>query len=220
MKDRWPDTLQGAKSLQEYLRRKVKIVPLGKVPETIAGVDATFAGDLVIAVASLYRYSPLEHEEDTVCRGGTRFPYVPGYLAFREGHTVVDALKRLKTSPDVILVDGQGIAHPRGIGIASHIGILLGIPTIGCAKSRLIGEFREPGTKKGDWTYLVHEGRKVGAVLRTRWNVKPIFVSPGHLIDIQSAVAVVMHCVSSFRVPDPLRQADHVSRERRQALRL
>jgi deoxyribonuclease V len=213
MKSLWPDTLQEARALQEVLRTKVKIVPLVRMPEKVAGVDAAFYGDTVMAVASLYRYSPLEHGEDGVCREKTKFPYVPGYLTFREGHAIVNAVKRLKTPPDLILVDGQGIAHPRGIGIASHIGILLGIPTIGCAKSSLVGEFREPGMEKGDWTYLIHKGVRVGAVLRTRGDVKPVFVSPGHLADVPSSVEVVMCCVSKYRIPEPLRRADRISKE-------
>lgn len=213
MKTLWPDSLERAKSLQEHLRGKVKITPLRKTPEMIAGVDAAFTDDAVIAAASLYGYSPLEYREDGLCREKTRFPYIPGYLTFREGHAIVNAVKRLKSPPDLLLVDGQGIAHPRGIGIASHIGILLGVPTIGCAKSCLVGEFKEPGMKKGDWTYISLKGTEVGAALRTRGNVKPVFVSPGHMVDIPSSIEVVMHCVSQYRIPEPLRRADHISKE-------
>ncbi len=168
----------------------------------------------MIGVAALYLYSGLESIEDGMFVQRAKFPYIPGYLTFREGEAIVNAVKRLKTAPDIILVDGQGIAHPRGIGLASHLGILLGIPSIGCAKSRLVGEFREPGTEKGDWTYIFHEGRKVGAAVRTRANVRPVFVSPGHLVDIPSSVEVVLHCASRYRIPEPLRGADRISRER------
>jgi len=213
MKETWPDTLAAGRSLQERLGTRVRIVPFGKPPEKIVGVDAAFAGSYIIAVASMYRYSSLEHLEDAVNGEKTEFPYVPCYLAFREGHAIVLAVKKLKTRPDLILVDGHGIAHPRGFGIASHIGVLFDVPTVGCAKSRLIGEFVEPGKRKGDWTYLSYRGRNVGAVLRTREDVKPVFVSPGHMIDIPSAIGVVMHCVSRYRVPDPLRCADHLSKQ-------
>jgi len=211
-KDLWPKTLQDARALQELLRKKVKIVPVRKPPQYIAGVDAAFGDDMVVAVASLFTCPSMHSKEDAVFQERITFPYIPGYLTFREGHAIVNAVERLKTSPDLILVDGQGIAHPRGIGIASHIGILLGIPTIGCAKSRLVGEFQEPGREKGDWGYLSYHGLRVGAVLRTRGEVKPVFVSPGHMTDIPSSVKIVMECVSRFRIPEPLRRADLISK--------
>jgi deoxyribonuclease V len=117
----------------------------------------------------------------------------------------------------VVLFDAQGIAHPRGLGLASYVGIIVGLPAIGCAKSRLVGEFREPGREKGEWTYLYPEGkphRPIGAVVRTRHGVKPLFVSPGHLIDIDSSVDIVMQCTSAYRIPDPLRRADMLSRKK------
>ena len=209
----WPDTLPERRSLHERLGTRVRIVPLGKTPRMIAGVDAAFGGNCVTAVASMYLYSPLEQAEDAVSRERIGFPYVPGYLAFREGRAIIAAVKKLKRRPDLLLVDGHGIAHPRGFGIASHIGVLLDVPSVGCAKSRLIGEFAEPGRRKGEWTYLSFEGRNVGAVLRTREDVKPVFISPGHMIDIPSSIAVVMHCVSRYRIPEPLRRADHVSKQ-------
>lgn len=212
MKDLWPDTLSEARSVQELLRDKVEVVPFRKLPEYVAGVDAAFADDMVTAVASLFTYPGMEHREDAVLREKTRFPYIPGYLIFREGSAIVKAVKTLKTPPDVILFDGQGIAHPRGIGIASHIGVILRRPTIGCAKSRLVGEFAEPGRETGDWVYLSHNGLRVGAVLRTRRGVKPVFVSPGHMIDILSSVKVVMGCATGYRIPEPLRRADLLSR--------
>lgn len=209
----WPDTLRDAELLQECMRERIEVVPLRRPPLTVAAVDAAFDGDIVIAVASLYDYSSLEYSEDAVCREKTRFPYVPGYLSFREGRAIVNAVKKLTQYPDLLLVDGQGIAHPRGTGIASYLGVILGTASIGCAKSRLVGEFREPGLKRGDWTPLVYQGREVGAVLRTRDNVKPVFVSPGHLVDVRTSLEVVMHCVSQYRIPEPLRRADHVARK-------
>jgi deoxyribonuclease V len=191
----------------------VKILPLRKTPVHVAGVDAAFSDNEVIAVSSLFAFPSLECVQDAVWREETRFPYVPGLLSFREGHAMVNALRRLRIPPDVILVDGQGIAHPRGIGIASHIGVILARPTIGCAKSRLIGEFRDPPTRKGSWSSLYFKGRAVGAVLRTRDHVKPLFVSPGHLIDIPSSIEIVMGCLSCYRIPEPLRRADSLSRE-------
>ena len=119
--------------------------------------------------------------------------------------------------PDLILVDGQGIAHPRGIGIASHIGVLLDIPAIGCAKSRLIGEFVEPGARKGSWSPLVHRGTIIGAVVRTRNDVRPLFVSPGHRVDLQNCLRIVEACSKGYRIPEPLRRAHLLSKEKKRA---
>lgn len=213
--DIWPKDTARAKEVQLYLARKVKVVPLKKIPIYIAAVDASFLDNTIMAVASLYKYPEMVHLQDFSFQGKTRFPYIPGFLSFREGPAIVNALEGLKTPPDVILIDGQGIAHPRGIGIASHIGVILNLPTIGCAKSRLIGEFQQPGREKGQWAYLYLKGeplRPIGAVLRTRTNVRPLFVSPGHLIDIKSSVAIIMQCTNTYRIPEPLRRADMLSR--------
>jgi len=209
----WPRDTRAAREIQDAFRKKVKILPLRKAPLHVAGVDAAFAGNEVIAVSSLYTFPLLECVQDAVWREEIRFPYVPGLLTFREGHAMISALKRLRIAADVILVDGQGIAHPRSIGIASHIGVILGKPTIGCAKSRLIGEFREPRTGKGSWSFLYYKGEEVGAVLRSRDHVRPLFVSPRHLIDILSSLEIVMKCLSLYRIPEPLRRADSLSRE-------
>jgi deoxyribonuclease V len=206
-----------ARELQIALASKVKIIPLKEVPRFIAAVDAAFLDDMVIAVASLYKYPELVHVEDAFFKGKTRFPYIPGFLSFREGPAAISALKKLKIQPDLILVDGQGMAHPRGIGLASHIGVILHKPAIGCAKSRLIGEFEEPAREKGRWTYLYLTGdpcQPIGAVVRTRRGVKPLFVSPGHLIDIDSSVDIVMQCTTAYRIPNPLRRADMLSRKK------
>ncbi len=214
----WPKNISKAKVIQDALRKKVKITSPKKIPAFIAGVDAAFVDDRVIAVATLYKYPYLKHIQDVSTIEKTRFPYVPGFLSFREGHAIIRAIKKLNIKPDLILFDGQGIAHPKGIGIASHIGVILNIPTIGCAKSRLIGEFNEPDMRKGDWTDLYYKGIKVGVVLRTRDNVKPVFVSPGHLIDINSSIEIVMRCVAGFRIPEPLRRADQISKKLKQII--
>ena len=214
--DVWPQDIGRARELQIFLASKVKIAPLKKLPNFIAAVDAAFLGNIVIAVASLYKYPEVVHLEDALFKGKTRFSYIPGLLAFREGPAAISAIKQLKIQPDLILVDGQGLAHPRGIGLASHIGVVLQKPAIGCAKSRLFGEFEEPAREKGRWTYLYPTGcplKPIGAVVRTRRSVRPLFVSPGHLIDIDSSVDIVMQCTTVYRVPDPLRRADMLSRK-------
>jgi len=209
----WPEDIPAARRIQIELSKKVRTQPLQKSPSNVAAVDAAFDGESVIAVASLFAYPALLHLADAVSREKARFPYVPGFLSFREGRAFVGAIRKLKQIPDVIIVDGQGIAHPLGCGIASHIGVLLDMPTIGCAKSRLVGEYFQPGPKKGQWAPLIYKEKEVGAVLRTRDNVRPVFVSPGHLIDLQSSVAIVLQSLTRYRLPEPLRRADHLSRE-------
>ncbi len=211
----WPGDILEAKKIQDALSKRVRIVPLRETPALIAAVDASFLDGRIIAVAALYKYPELKYIRYTFSVRKVSFSYIPGLLAFREGPAIISAIKKLKKRPDVILFDGQGIAHPKGIGIASHIGVILNIPTIGCAKSRLVGEFEEPDMEKGSWAYLYYRGMRVGAVLRTRSNVKPVFVSPGHMIDIDSSIEIVMKCVSKYRIPEPLRRADWLSKRQK-----
>jgi deoxyribonuclease V len=140
------------------------------------------------------------------------FPYVPGLLSFRELPALLPALQALGRQPDLIFVDGQGLAHPRSFGLASHLGVLTGIPTIGCAKSRLVGEAAEPGPEVGDWEPLLYRERTVGAVLRTRRGVKPLYISVGHLVDLSTALRMVLGCLRGVRLPEPQRKA-HLAAE-------
>jgi deoxyribonuclease V len=211
----WPGTIQEAKAVQLALKDRVRIIPLRKEPKFIAGVDAAFLENKVIGVACIFKYPELTHEEDAFAVTDIPFPYVPGFLSFREGPAIIKALKVLKIKPDIILVDGQGIAHPKAMGIASHLGVILDIPTIGCAKSRLVGEYKEPGSKKGEWAPLNFHSGIVGAVLRTRDNVRPLFVSPGNKIDLVGSIDVVLHCIDKYRIPEPLRRADSLSKKLR-----
>lgn len=142
-----------------------------------------------------------------------RFPYVPGLLSFREAPAMLAALRRLRATPDALLVDGHGYAHPRRFGIACHLGVLVGIPTAGVAKSRLVGEHAEPGPRRGDCAPLVHEGERIGSVLRTREGSKPIYVSVGHLVDLDSAQALVLAACDAHRLPEPTRRADRAVAE-------
>lgn len=209
---RWPVSISEAREIQEEFRNKVKIVPLGRSPRYIAGVDAAFFNDKVVAVACLYKYPEAVPLEENFTIEKIPFPYIPGYLSFREGPAAVKALEGLKIKPDLILFDGQGIAHPKGLGIASHIGVILDIPSVGCAKSRLVGEYEEPGKKKGDWSPLNYKEGTVGAVLRTRDGVRPLFVSPGHRIDLKGSIEIVLRCTGRYRIPEPLRRADMISK--------
>jgi deoxyribonuclease V len=201
-----------ARAVQERLRERMAIRPLSDEVRSVAGVDAAFRGKQVIGCACLFSFPALTLLEEVWALRKTTFPYIPGYLSFREAPALIAALKRLKTPPDLVLVDGQGIAHPRRMGIASHLGLLLNVPTVGCAKSRLIGRYQEPGPKKGDWSPLLTNGEVVGAVLRTRQGVKPLFVSPGHRITLPESIKIVQACTRTFRLPEPLRRADHLSK--------
>lgn len=194
--------------IQKNLAARVRLQDdFGKI-QVIAGADVAFDESGGIAGVIVYRYPELTEVERVSARGRLRFPYVPGLLTFREGPILLKAFGKLKTKPDLILFDGQGIAHPRGFGLASHMGLLLDTPTIGCAKSLLCGDYREPGPNRGDRSPLVYRGRQVGVILRTRDRVKPIFVSPGHKVSLRTAVKIALHCVEKFRVPKPTREAD------------
>lgn len=208
----WPATTADGAVLQVQHRKYVKVMPLEKEPRIVAGVDAAFSEKNVFAAVCLFRCADRTLIEQSTAIETIRFPYVPGYLIFLEGPAIISALKKLKAEPDVILVDGHGIAHPRNMGSASHLGVLLDIPTIGCAKNPLTGEFRNPAKGKGSRSELRIKGKTVGAVLRTRGNVAPVFVSPGHLIDLDAAVRITLACVQKYRIPEPLRCADMLSR--------
>jgi deoxyribonuclease V len=212
---KWPNTfaIAEARGIQEQLRNNVRICPLQRGPRYVAGVDAAFSDDEVFAAACLYQYPDLTLVEQASAVQKPAFPYVPGFLSFREGPAIIAAIDELGTKPDLILVDGQGIAHPRGLGIASYIGVLLGIPAIGCAKTRLVGEYKEPGKRKGNWSPLSFEGKIVGAVLRTRDGVKPLFISPGHKIDLEGAIKIALGCAERYRIPEPIRCADMLSKK-------
>lgn len=204
----WPETVKEARELQNRLKKKVRLHPLGKPPKHIAACDAAFKDDEVIGAVCLYRYPEIEFIETVTAVMKCRFPYVPGYLSFREGPVLIEAIGKLKTKPDLFIFDGQGIAHPRGFGLATHMGVLLRRPGIGCAKSRLTGEFGEPGRARGRWSPLTIDGKAVGAVLRTKDNVRPLFVSPGHMIDIEGSVEIILRCLTRYRIPEPQRCAD------------
>lgn len=210
---KWTRDLKRARRLQEILQKKVTITPLTEKPKYIAGVDAAFQNNKIICAACLYMYPEMLLIEETYVITKTLFPYIPGFLSFREGPAIIKALKGLSKKPDIILIDGQGIAHPKRLGIASHIGVLLNIPTIGCAKSRLIGTYKKPKPKKGNYSSLLYEEEIVGAVVRTKDNVKPLFVSPGYRIEVQDSMEIVLACSQKYRIPEPLRRADFISKK-------
>lgn len=205
-----------ARDYQERLRREVREEPVLRAAtlKRIAGTDISYLRErkLALGVVVLMGYPGLEVLEVATSSVEVDFPYVPGLLSFRELPALLPALEALSVTPDLIFADGQGVAHPRGFGLASHLGVLAGIPTIGCAKSRLLGEAEEPGPDVGDWTPLLYKGRTVGAVLRTRRGVKPIYVSAGHLIDLPTSLKMVLACLRGVRLPEPQRRA-HLAAE-------
>lgn len=210
-----PRTYREAVAWQEEWRRRVVVARLSRPPRLVAGADAAYdkKDRRIFGAAALFTYPYLELVELAVASGPCPFPYIPGLLSFREAPILAEALEKLKRRPDVVLVDGQGLAHPRGLGLASHLGVLLNLPTIGVAKSRLVGEGEEPQQAAGSASPLVWEGRQVGLILRTRAEKKPLFLSPGHLVTLEECREIVLACTKKYRLPEPLRQADILSRK-------
>ena len=210
--DLWPKDLGRARKIQELLSKKVKIVPLHSDPKYVCGLDAAYGRASVYGCASLFELPEIAPVEDCIGTAPLDFPYVPSFLGFREGRALIKAVKGLRRRPDVILFDGHGIAHPSFLGIASHIGVLLGIPSIGCAKENLVGAYMEPGQDEGSHSPIVHGERIVGVALRTRLRVRPIFVSPGHLVDLPCSIELILKCTKGYRLPEPIRRAHRLSK--------
>ncbi len=209
----WNLTPREAAALQTRLRDRV--VRSGQLADVrhVAGVDVGFEQDGTVtrAAIAVLAFPGLELVDKAVVRRPTRFPYVPGLLSFREAPAVLAAFERLRVAPDLILYDGQGIAHPRRFGIASHVGLLLDTPSIGVAKTRLIGAHRAPPDRRGGWAPLVDAGETIGAVLRTRAGVKPVYVSIGHRLSLATAVRWTMACVTRYRLPETTRWAHRLA---------
>jgi deoxyribonuclease V len=205
----WDVTPEEAIQIQKELRGRLSLRPPRNPPQTVGAGDVAYSrtDDRIYASFLLFSYPDLELLETSLVLGHARFPYLPGLLAFREAPVLLEAISRLKRKPDLILVEGQGTAHPRSMGIAAHLGLILDLPSIGCAKSRLYGKAAEPGLSWGNTAPLVEEGRTVGMVVRTRAEVKPVYVSPGHKMDLETSVKTVLSLCQGYRLPEPLRQA-------------
>jgi len=205
----WDITPAKAIALQRKLAGLVRVEPLGRPIRTVAGVDCAFldGGRSIVTAAVLCDAKSWAVLASSTDRRRCQFPYVPGLLSFREAPSVIAAVKRLPGRVDLLMCDGQGVAHPRGVGLASHVGLWLDAPTIGVAKSRLCGEHRPVGLRRGCRRRLVLEGRVIGAVVRTRSDVKPLYVSVGHLITLDQAVAWVLRSAAHVRLPEPTRRA-------------
>ncbi len=215
---RWSVSVAQAVGIQRRLAHAVELRPPSGPIRLVAGVDAAFTTGQQLCVAGVVVWDVARGEvieQHTASRKLT-FPYVPGLLSFRETPAVLAALRKLRCGPDAIMCDAHGLAHPRRFGLACHVGVICRVPTVGCAKSRLIGTHREPRQERGSTTPLVHEGSELARVVRTKPGVKPVFVSVGHLCDLASAVSLVLDCATRHRLPEPTRLADRlVARARR-----
>lgn len=212
----WNLSPREARALQDELAPKViRRDDFGKL-ETVAGVDVGFenAGRITRAAIVVMRAATLEVVDEALHREPTRFPYVPGLLSFREIPALLGAFERLKTLPDLLLCDGQGIAHPRRLGIAAHLGVITNLPSIGVGKSRLTGTHDEPGPERGDWKPLRDGSETIGRVVRTRRNVRPVYVSTGHRVGLPTAMRLVLRFATRYRLPEPVRAADRLSSSR------
>lgn len=214
----WDLSYAEARELQTRLAGEVEFTALAGQPGLIAGLDCAFsrngrwifAAAVLLEVAGIHREADafeLRHVETVSAERETTFPYIPGLLSFREAPVCLEAVTRLSREPDLYVIDGQGFAHPRRFGLASHLGLFLDRPTIGCAKSRLIGAFDEPGDEKGAWSPLRDSGEVIGAVVRTRSRVKPVFVSIGHKCTLEDAIRVSLAFTTRYRIPEPTRLA-------------
>ncbi|PNR98298.1 endonuclease V [Petrotoga mexicana DSM 14811] len=193
--------------IQKQLAKEVKLIHFSDEPNLVSGVDLSFQKDEGLAVIVTMDFKKLSVIDVTYAVDKITLPYIPGLLAFRELPIFLKAWEKLQIEPDIVFFDGQGYAHPRRMGIATHASFFIEKPTIGIAKSRLIGEYEEPGKKKGEFTFLYHKGEKIGIVLRTRDNVKPVFVSPGNLVDFNNALDFTYHFATKYKIPEITRKA-------------
>jgi deoxyribonuclease V len=205
----WDLTPRQAAAVQEQLRGRILERPLAwRKLRSVAGCDVAVAGETLVAAVVVLDAGSLEVLDTSVARDPARFPYVPGLLSFREVPVLLRAFERLPRRPDVVLCDGQGRAHPRRFGLACHLGLLLDLPSVGVAKSRLTGVAEEPGQKRGSWKPILDEGEEIGRLLRTRDRVRPLYVSVGHKITLDDAAALVLKTGAGLRLPEPTRLAD------------
>lgn len=212
----WPKDAAEAIAIQQSLRQQVRIVTDDVPLRLIAGIDVSYdiTNNLtraVVVVLDAVSLTPVVPPVATQI--DTQFPYVPGLLSFREIPAILKALSYVEVRPDILMVDGHGIAHPRRLGIAAHLGVLMDMPTIGVAKKRLTGKYDEPALEKGSMSPLIHREEQVGMVLRSKDRIKPLFVSPGHRLSLVQSVAVVQACLTKYKLPEPTRLADAVSKK-------
>jgi deoxyribonuclease V len=210
----WPTDADEAVAIQDRLRPLADLSSAGpRVVRTVAGLDVAYADDRLAAAAVVLHAETLEVVEETTALDRPGFPYVPGLFAFRELPALVGALRALSVTPDLLICDGHGLAHPKRFGLACHLGVLTGLPSIGVGKTRLVGEYDEPGAERGAWSPVSDGGQVVARALRTQTGVKPVFVSVGHRADLDTACALTLRLAPRYRLPETTRRADHLSRE-------
>jgi len=205
----WDVSCKEAIAVQKRLSGQVRQAPLRKPVRTVAGADVSYAKQRaeVYAAVLIFSFPDLVLTDQVLAADAVKFPYVPGLLSFREAPVLTKAFRKVRRKPDVIIFDGQGIAHPRGMGLASHMGLILDCPSIGCAKTRLVGIHPPLSETRGSSVPLTDQGRVVGGVVRTREHVKPVFVSPGHAVTLEESVRLVLGCCNGYKLPEPTRQA-------------
>ncbi|MFC1554934.1 deoxyribonuclease V [candidate division KSB1 bacterium] len=206
---KWDVSPKEAVEIQKRLSDKIVLCPLSGDVNYIAGADISYVknSDRLYASVLIFEYPSLDLIETGSTVSEPAFPYIPGLLSFREIPPLLDCFKKIEIKPNLIICDGQGYAHPRRFGLACHLGLILNIPTIGCAKSRLTGHGDDPGKRKGSYTVLTDKNEKIGYILRTKNNVKPVYVSSGYLIDLEDAVRYILGCCRGYKLPEPTRRA-------------
>ena len=209
----WNVDAQEAIQIQEALKSQIIVEKTFSKIKTIGGGDVAYSekGNLLFGAIVVLSFPYMEILDTATSDGKVPFPYIPTLLSFREGLILTKIFQKLKVKPDVMIYDGQGIAHPRGMGLASHMGLWFDLPSIGCAKTPLLGKFTPPRPSRGSFEWIRRQGKRVGAVVRTKENVNPLFVSPGHRIDLLTSIRLVLESCRGFRIPEPLRRAHHAS---------
>jgi len=209
----WPKTVEEAIVIQTQLKSLVRTTDELETIKYVAGVDVGFKENYTISqsAVAVLSFPDLSLQETAIAQRPTTFPYIPGFLSFREVPVILDVLEKLTITPDLIICDGQGIAHPRRFGLACHLGVLIDQPTIGAAKSLLIGKHEYLPSEKGSWKPLKDKGEIIGAVLRSRTNVRPLYISPGHRISLETSINYVLNCITKYRLPETTRWADQLA---------
>ncbi len=221
----WSVTPRQAITIQKKLAKLVIDETSTSAFRLVAGVDGAFTNDKQSCIGGVVLWDIVQQRvlEHHIALLPLRFPYIPGLLSFREAPTIIAALRKLRQTPDMLLCDGQGIAHQRNFGLACHLGFLTGLPAVGCAKSRLVGQYEEPGTERGAISPLIYKNKRIGSIVRTRAHVKPVFVSVGHKLDLVTAEKLILDCSVGYRLPEPIRLADQLvgteKRKRRSKVR-
>jgi len=212
---KWDVSLEEAKEIQLRLKEKVVITPLKKEIKTVGGCDVAYNRKKAFVSLTIMDIFQREIVNEYTGIYDITFPYIPGYFTFREGPPIVHIFEKIDNPPDITIFDAQGIAHPRGIGLAAHIGVIFDIPAVGCAKKPLYGDYNKLGKKRGNYTPFFIDGRKVGEVLRTRDNAAPVYISPGHRVSFEEVREIILKLTERHKIPEPLWRADKQSRRLR-----